>query len=392
MIQFSNHPAAISVSEGARDAWNETTRTWRFWLPVVLVAGTVVGLASAYATSATQNVVRYNAYTNEVIWGPDLSTTIWTFLAAELVAMAAAYVASCFFFGLAVSRLRGWPLTGHWIVRRGLLALWSGLIVFLGVVAVLILLLVIFVVSIGLGFLALLAAIVPGVYVAIRLSLSGVAIFDGAGPVEGLTRSWDLSRGSVLRIFGWGLVAGLLSLAFSIAGSVCALPFSLAGVQVGAQLISSLLTLPATVLATFMIAILYESQRARRDPSLYPPDPRWFAPPPGWWAPPGWTPSGLGPPPGWTPSYPPAPYPPGAYPPGAYPPYMYPPGAYPPGAYPPYMYPPSAYPPPSSPPAPYPPGAYPPGAYPPGPLPPSWPQGTGLPQPPESGNPEEPEA
>lgn len=61
--------------------------------------------------------------------------------------------------------------------------------------------------------LGLLALVVPGVYVALRLLLATPAVMlDGHGPFEALSTSWDLMDGHVLAAFGAlvvPLVAGL---------------------------------------------------------------------------------------------------------------------------------------------------------------------------------------
>jgi hypothetical protein len=83
--------------------------------------------------------------------------------------------------------------------------------------------------------LAILGAIVAAVawsYIYLRLALAPALIAEGFGIVNAYRESWRLSRGSVLRIFGWGLATGLvfgllplfltllLTLAVPIAGAV----------------------------------------------------------------------------------------------------------------------------------------------------------------------------
>ncbi len=244
------------------------------------------------------------------------------------------------------------------------------------------------------GIILFIAAVIVAVYAAMRLSFGSLAIFDGAGPIEGLRRSWSISQGAVLRIFGWYLMASLISLGIALVSSIVSLPFAAGRFTFGAQLISSLGSGLATVLLAFMVAVLYESQRARKIPGLYPVDPRWLAaqgygPGPGAMGSSSWLgehPVRIlprrggrlllgdrlrwGPPPG---AYPPGAYPPGSYPPGppagpaGYPPTAFPPGPYPPGpgAFPPGA--PAPYP-PAYPPSAYPPSAFPPASYPPGPA------------------------
>jgi uncharacterized membrane protein len=85
-------------------------------------------------------------------------------------------------------------------------------------------------IAIGIGFMLL---IVPGVLLAIRLGFFPYIIVDeGAGPVEALQRSWELTRGSFWHLLGLGFVFGLLN----VLGAV-------------ALLIGLLVTIPITAIA-----------------------------------------------------------------------------------------------------------------------------------------------
>jgi hypothetical protein len=240
-------------------------------------------------------------------------------------------VASWIVTGVVITNLRGRPLTAGYVVERGLNLIAAGILLGLALGAAgLVLILLVFMAP-PLGILAFLAAIPVLIYLEIRLIFISLAVFDGFGPIGAIEEAWRLSRDSVLRLLGWGLVAGLLSGAVSAAGSASRAPIVLAA--------SLTLSEAASLLLVFLMAMLYESERARKDPNLYPmaayPPPG--APQPG--AVPGW--------PGTQPPYPPQ-YPPqypGQYPPAGYAPQypaQYPPAGYPP-QYPP-QYPP-AYPP-----------------------------------------------
>lgn len=70
-------------------------------------------------------------------------------------------------------------------------------------------------VAVGLG---LVLAIVPGLYLAARLRLAPAAAFlDGAGPVDGLRRSYGLTEGRVRTVFGASAALGLLAVAVWLA-------------------------------------------------------------------------------------------------------------------------------------------------------------------------------
>jgi len=65
-------------------------------------------------------------------------------------------------------------------------------------------------VAVGLGTLLL---VVPGIYLAVRLSLAPVAcVVDGEGAVDSLATSWEDAQGNLLKLFGITLATGLVSL------------------------------------------------------------------------------------------------------------------------------------------------------------------------------------
>ena len=373
MFRFSNHPAAISVTEGIRDAWNYMIAIWRGWLPVLVAVALFNAAVATYLATNLNDIVTFNRFTNEYVWASDAGSRLTNLLALVILEGVVTFGAGCYYWGLAIGGLRNRPITLDWVIARGVLILASGLLVAAAMIAAVLALALVIVATAGVGALLVFAWFPILVYIAIRLSFSSLAIFDGAGPIEGLERSWYLSGGAVLRTLGWGLMGVLISFLVGIVGTIAAVPFTSAKFVFGGELVSSLASGFATVLLALMLAVLYESQLARKFPGRYPVDPRWLAAQ-AWGAPPG--------------AYPPGAYPPGAYPPGSYPPGAYPPGAYqpgapgawsspagsPPGADPPGAYPPGAYPPGS-----YPPGAYPPGSYPPGGAPGAWGSPTGSP-------------
>jgi hypothetical protein len=154
-----------------------------------------------------------------------------------------------------------------------------------------------------------LAAVPVALYLTCRLILTDMAIFDGFGPIEGIRESWRLSNGAVLRLLGWGVMAALITWAFGLIAGMVSLPFSFGALAPVGQGFSSGMTAVASCLTIYMMAIIYESQRARLDPTVYGPVPApaytgWGYPGPGpvWpgaaGAPPAW-PSAPGTPPAW---------------------------------------------------------------------------------------------
>jgi hypothetical protein len=358
MFRFSNHPAAITVTGGIKDAWNYMIATWQRWAVVVVAVSAIDALISLTISSSLSDILYYDQLDRTYHLTANAGDKAATIVLAFLLSLAVTFLAACYFYGLAISGLRGRPLTLGWIIERGILNVASGLLVALGFAAALIAIVILAVATQGLGGLLVVAFVPVAIFVFVRLSLSGIAIFDGAGPIEGLQASWGLTRLAALRTFGWLLMGVLISLMFSIGAAIVSIPFTAARIDAGTQLISSIASSVATLMTTFMLAILYESQRARWNPNLYPMPAMPYPPPP--WG-----------------QYP------GAYPPGAYPPGAYPPGAYPPGGYPGAGYPPGSYPPP--------PGSYPPA---PGGAPDSHPPGSGYPptsspqEPPEGESPD----
>ena len=84
----------------------------------------------------------------------------------------------------------------------------------------------------GLSVLAgLVALILPGIYVAIRLQFVIYAVVEGHTAREALRTSWDLTRGRVLWLLGFGLVGVFLNICGLLAlfvGTVITFPWTLA--------------------------------------------------------------------------------------------------------------------------------------------------------------------
>jgi hypothetical protein len=154
----------------------------------------------------------------------------------------------------------------------------------------------------GLGFLALIVAVPVGIFLAIALSLYVPAVMmEPIGAVESLRRSWALTKGRRLSLFGAYLAIGLISLVVSFAIS---LPAGLLGdpiVNLVAQSIAQGLVGSWIAIAAAVAYDLIMSQ---------PVFPSWAGPPVWPAAPPaGWGPASTAPP-----TSPPAPPP--ASPPG----------------------------------------------------------------------------
>jgi MFS family permease len=373
VFSFKTHPAAIDIGSGLGSAFEYLQTTWQKWLAVVGIAAlltfVIYLLASPIDPSHWSNTDAFGrSHIKTGAEGQVLAYYCLTLLAG-LVVMVAGWV----FCALAISGLRNRPLDPAWVITRGLLAFVTGLLIgivvaVISIVAIIVMAIVIAIgaaISPAIGVLLeiplIVAAICVAIYAAIRFAFFQIAVYDGHGPIEAIKESWRLSNGSVLRLFGWGLMAVLIIIGFAILGAIASIPFTILRLTPFSQAVSTAISLTGACFIAFLLAVLYESERARKYPQIYG-----YAPSVGYPAMVPGAPYGA----------PPAPYPgapvqyPGAM--GQYPGAMgqYPgtPGQYPPpGQYPGAMgqYPgtPGQYPPPY-------PGAMP--GYPPQPPMPDW--------------------
>jgi hypothetical protein len=367
VFSFPMHPIAIGVSDGVQAAFSYLQISWRRWLPAILVVAVLTGIIYAMVGSTdTATLYQVDRETGRIVWYAGSDKKLWGIAGSIGAIGLVGLVATWVFTAAAIAGLRGRPMTLEFVVGRGLTGLAASILLGLAGIVGVIALGVLFVVAPPLGILALLAAIPVSIYLVIRVVFYTLAIFDGYGPIEGILESWRLSQGSVVRIFGWGLLAILISLGFSIVASIVGALFTGSTASIGRGL-AAVATTTGSCFTVFMMAVLYESERARHDPAAY----------------------GIAAGPGYPPPYPGAPYPsgPAQYPgapawptagpyAGAQPPYPGGPTPYPalpspyPGAQAPY---PGAQ-------APYPASPYA-GAQPPYPGAPSWPAGAQPTQP-----------
>jgi hypothetical protein len=368
MFHFSVHPAAITVTDGVRDAWTFLVGSWRKWLPAVLVLVAIEFLTFLLFVPDVSSLYHIDTYTGKLVWSPNATDKVPLLVLGYSLVAVVSLVVTWILAATAIGGLRNRPVTAEHVVFRGLLSLATSILLGLAAGVAFVVVTIVFVLAPLLGLLALLGLIVGAIYVWIRLSFFSLAIFDGFGPIEGLRESWRLSKGAVLRLLGWGLMASLILFGVEICVSFLALFFRAIGGSAASQATTYSLISLASGFTVFLMAALYESQRARNDPSLYPyaPMPTY----PGLYAP-GPYPRG---------PYAAGPYPPGPYAAGPYTPAPYPPGPYAGGPYPAGPYAPGSYPPPPYPPGPYPGGPYQPGPW--GPQPyapaPGWPPAPGV--------------
>jgi hypothetical protein len=317
VFTFSAHPAAINITGGVGDAWNFLRASWQKWLPAVLVLAALQFVVYLLFVPDLSSLFSYDSYTGRTVWNPDAADKMPPMVVGLLLVAVLGFVVGWVYVAVAIGGLRNRPVTVEQVVVRGLSTLWAGFLLALAALATMVPVAIVLLAAPPLGILLMLAAIVLFIYVEIRLIFFNLAIFDGFGPIAGLRESWRLSQGSVSRLLGWGLMAFLITMVFSIVSSFISLPLTAMHAQAAAQAISDVVTATGSCFTVFLMAVLYESQRSRLDPTLYP-----YLPMPSYPGPyaPGWAPG----------PYPPAgPYAPGPYAAGPYPPGPWAPPPYP---------------------------------------------------------------
>jgi hypothetical protein len=257
-IRFTRSPAFATVAEGltlAAAYWRASVERWVLAVVAVAVANGLVGWLFGSTVIDQQTMAR--------VLVPDASgptidpAELPRLLAGPLAVGLVSIVAKWFFVANAIAGLRGREVTLPWVLRSGLRALLADLLVAMmglalistalafGAVGVIVLL----------GFLPVLA------YVAIRLQLWTLAIFDGSGIAGGLSTSWELTRRAVLRMLGWGLAVFGISLLLVAADLLVSLV--LVAVPVVPGMITSAIDTSFAAFSAIVLAILYESQRLR---------------------------------------------------------------------------------------------------------------------------------
>jgi hypothetical protein len=280
-IPFQRPAAWVTIGEAFGLAWRYWTLTWDRWVLAVAAVALANGLATALLgdTLLDQSVMR------QLMAGEAVDPAIVPRLMAGPLAVAVvSIVADWFLYANAVAGLRGREITLGWVLRSGL-PLLAGLFL----VATVVTLLVSILALLGpVGLLVMLLAILPALYVAIRCQFWVVGIFDGLAIGASIRQSWDLTRGAVLRVLGWGAAMFGLSLVLSLGvgittGMLAVFPGLMAGISAAA---GSLVQAAFGAFAVVMTAILYESQRQRHAGAVAGPyggDPSPVAaPPPGW--------------------------------------------------------------------------------------------------------------
>lgn len=117
--------------------------------------------------------------------------------------------------------------------------------------------------------------------VGLRLGLAPILLLWGAGPIEAIDRSWNLTRGHVGRVFRWFVVVGVLValLSAAVSGVITAL-FSAVGLPIVGQLAGAVVVAPIGLMQSIGFVQLARLLQNPIPPPPPPPAlPDWMNPP-----------------------------------------------------------------------------------------------------------------
>jgi hypothetical protein len=275
-------PSRDSVLEALQGAFGVLARPGFLWAPVLLTAITAIPLVALTAVSGTPD-----AFTSQAELEAFLRAFAPTLAATILLGLALGPIASAVTYRLAAQYLDGAAPTP---VAPGLIGLaWRFLLQglafgALGLVGV-ILVGLLFIESQAVAGLVLaslittIVTIVLFVAVGLRLAVAPALLVAGAGPIESMNRSWELTRGRGGRVFRWFFATGLiLGIAVSILGAVVDVAFKALGQPALGQLLGAALAAPFSIVSAIVLVTL---ARHLGDPGglTAPPEPApWMSP------------------------------------------------------------------------------------------------------------------
>ncbi len=275
-IAFTSDPAGITLGEGLSVSaryWRATLDLWS--LPVAVVAAVTAVAAWLIGMLAPLPPALPAAY----VPGTDPMTVIGPYLpgllATTFVTGTVSMVAGWVYLAIAIAGLRGYRVMPGSIVRRGIRAFAAAILLAIGFGAAFAIL---GIVSLaggpGLALVVMVTALVPAVYLSVRLIFWSLAIFDGAGIGQGLSATWLLSRGAVARMLGWGIAVVTIGVLANLLASLVTVPLGDANpVRAG---ITAAVNEAVAAWSTIALAVIYESQRRRS--VLRSPGPAWSPP------------------------------------------------------------------------------------------------------------------
>jgi hypothetical protein len=118
----------------------------------------------------------------------------------------------------------------------------------------------------------------------VRLAIAPVLLVSGAGPVEALRKSWQMTRGHALRVLRWWIVlAVVVAIAGGAISAVVNLAFGAVGLYVVGSIVVTALTGPFTVVEVIVLVLLARLLSRPIEPPSPPDLPAWMnapSPPP----------------------------------------------------------------------------------------------------------------
>jgi hypothetical protein len=257
-IAFTRSPASVTIGEGLSLGARYWRESWVRWLLPVIAVGLANGLAQLLLGSSMSDT---QAISQALAGGTIDPSLVPSLIAGPLAIMIISFGASWFLYANAITGLRGTVLPLGRIVLAGLGVVVSSL-------ALITLMLLVFFVTLPLlsvlgilGLILLLAMLPLLFYLVFRLEFWSYGLFDGHGLAAAAQLSWEISRRAVLRIFGWGLVLGAISMLLGafvdLAGQL------IPGISAISAAVYGLVTTTYSAFQIIVIAILYESQRLR---------------------------------------------------------------------------------------------------------------------------------
>ncbi len=267
-------PPRDSVLDALGYAFRVMGKPGFLWAPIllyVIVALPLLALPGMNGTTPTfADQAEIEAY---------LRTFIPTFAATMVLSVILGPVAAAVVYRLARQYVEGeapdpfGPGTGN-LAWRFFLQTWVyvGLAIVFTLACIIVFAVLQAVIGVGLAILLTFVAALVAYFAAIfRLGLAPVLLLWGAGPIESMTRSWQITRGHVGRVFRWLFVTALIvGLASGIIGGIIGALFGALGLFGLAQLITAAVSAPFVLLGAIVFILLY---RVLTAPELPPPAP-----------------------------------------------------------------------------------------------------------------------
>jgi hypothetical protein len=125
------------------------------------------------------------------------------------------------------------------------------------------------------------AAFVAYFAIAVRLAPASAVLLSGAGPVEAIKVSWELTRGQFGRVFRWLLVTVLVvGIASGVVAAVVGAVFGALGFQSLGQIFGAAVAAPVNLMAAIvLIRLTLLLSNPNQAPPPPPPLPDWMNPP-----------------------------------------------------------------------------------------------------------------